>query len=156
MIVVDVNILAFYVIHGERTDDAHTLREIDSEWLVPAFWCVEFQSILWKYVRFGGMAGEKALALLDTAMDLFSPNELTPNPDVILRDALGWGITVYDAQYVSLARQSGVHCVTEDTEVQKACPDIAVSLADFISRPTGRDMVREPKPTYRTRSTRRA
>ncbi len=151
MIVVDANVLAFYVIEGKRTTDANTLREMDAEWIVPAFWCVEFQSILWKFVRFGGMPTEKALELLDQALGMFSANEVTPPPDMVLRDALNWGITVYDAQYVSLAKQFGVRCVTEDVPVQKACPDIAISLEDFLKQSTGGNVVRESRGKYNTK-----
>lgn len=151
MIVVDANILAFYIIEGNRTTAANTLQEIDAEWIVPSFWCIEFQSILWKYVRFGGMPKKKALELLDQAMTMFSANEVAPSPDLVLRDALNWEITVYDAQYVSLARQFGVRCVTEDVPVQRACPSIAVSLGDFIKQNITGGQVREKRATYGVR-----
>jgi len=150
MIVVDANILALYIIDGKRTGDANTLREMDAEWLVPAFWCVEFQSILWKYVRFGGMPTEKALGLMDQAITIFSANEVVPPPDLVLRDALNWGITAYDAQYASLARQFGIRCVTMDVPVQKACPHIAISLTDFLKGTLAGGMVRERRAGYRT------
>jgi predicted nucleic acid-binding protein len=151
MIVVDANILAFYIIEGKRTSDANALREMDAEWIVPAFWCVEFQNILWKYAQFGGMPMGKALELLDQAINLFSPNEVVPSPDTVLRDALNWRITAYDAQYASLARQFGIRCVTEDGPVQKACPAIAVSLDEFLQGPPSGGVVREPHAAYRTR-----
>jgi len=152
MIVVDANILAFYVIKGKRTVDANALRDKDAEWILPAFWCVEFQSILWKYVRFDGMAASKALELLDQAMAMFAPNGVTPRPDMVLRDALAWKITAYDAQYVSLANHLGVRCVTEDGPVQKACPTVAISLDNFLGRATAGGMVHETGPSYRTRT----
>jgi predicted nucleic acid-binding protein len=71
MIVVDANVLSFYMIQGDRTAEAHALKEADPEWLVPAFWSVEFLSILRKYVRFGGMPLEVALNLLDQAQAMF-------------------------------------------------------------------------------------
>jgi predicted nucleic acid-binding protein len=145
MIVVDANVMSFYLIKGERTPDANSLRDLDAEWIVPSFWCIEFQSILRKYVRFGGMPTEKALQLLDQATAMFSVNEVTPPPDTVLRDALTWGITVYDAQYVSLAKQMGIRCVTEDGCVQDACAGIALSIEDFIGGASGRRVVREPK-----------
>jgi predicted nucleic acid-binding protein len=151
MIVVDANVLSFYVIEGERTAEAHALREADAEWLVPAFWSVEFLSILRKYVRFKGMPLEAALNLLDHAQAMFSPNEVITPPDIALRDALRLGITVYDAQYVSLARQYGVRCVTEDGPVQKRCPEVAISLDKFLGGLRSGGVVREPRATYRTR-----
>jgi predicted nucleic acid-binding protein len=151
MIVVDANIVSFFLIEGERTAAANALRDADSEWMLPPFWRVEFQSILWKYVRFGGMPTEKALHLLDQAIGMFSINEVAPGPDVVLRDALNWKITVYDAQYASLARQMGIRLVTEDGPVQKACPYVALSLEDVLGRVVLRGTVREERTTYRTR-----
>jgi predicted nucleic acid-binding protein len=149
MIVVDSNVLSFYLIEGARTTEAHALRDVDSEWIVPAFWAVEFQSILWKYVRFGGMPSETALPLLDQAVATFSVNEVTPQPDTVLRDALNWGITVYDAQYASLARQMDIRLVTEDDSLREACRGIAVSLEDFIKGASGGNLVREARTEYR-------
>jgi predicted nucleic acid-binding protein len=151
MIVVDANILAFYVIEGQRTVEANALREADPEWIVPAFWCVEFQSIVWKYARFGGMPADRALELLEQAMGMFSANEVTPPADAVLRDALCWGITVYDAQYASLARQMGIRCVTEDRPVQEACPTIAISLDGFLQGRSSGGVVRETRTPYRAR-----
>jgi predicted nucleic acid-binding protein len=151
MIVVDANILSFFLLEGERTADANALRDADAEWMLPPFWRVEFQSILWKYARFGGMPAEKALLLLDQAIEMFSINEVAPGPDVVLRDALSWKITVYDAQYASLAKQMGIRLVTEDGRVRKACPSLAVSLDDFLGRGAPGGAVREARTTYRTR-----
>lgn len=148
MIVVDVNVLSFHLIDGKRTPETHALKMMDAEWIVPPFWRVEFQSILWKYARFGGMPMEKALELFNQALAIFSLNETATPPDMVLRDALKWGITVYDAQYVSLARQFGVRLVTEDTSVQKDCPDIAISLANFLKQASEGNVVQEPKAAY--------
>lgn len=148
MIVVDANILAFYVIEGQRTIEANALRERDAEWIVPDFWRIEFQSILWKHSRIGGLPAGKAAELLDQALTMFSANEVTPSPAIVLRDALRWGITVYDAQYVSLASQFGIFCVTEDMPVQHACPQVAISLNDFLKRGAAPTGVREKRATY--------
>ncbi|MDD5482455.1 MAG: type II toxin-antitoxin system VapC family toxin [Kiritimatiellae bacterium] len=151
MIVMDVNVLSFHLIDGKRTPETHALKKVDAEWIVPPFWRVEFQSILWKYVRFGGMPAETALELLGQAMTMLSLNEVAPPPDMVLRDALKRGITVYDAQYVSLAGYLGVRCVTEDVPLQKSCADIAISLEDFLEQASEGNVVREPKTAYGSR-----
>ena len=155
MIVVDANVLAFFLIQGDRTAEADRLREVDSEWLVPPLWRVEFQSILWKYARHGGMPEMTALTLLDQAVELLRGSEKEPSADVVLRDALRWNITVYDAQYITLARQMGVRCVTEDRPLQKACPGVAISLTDFIGGASSGGRVREEKAEYHTRRKRK-
>ncbi|MBN1268858.1 MAG: type II toxin-antitoxin system VapC family toxin [Kiritimatiellae bacterium] len=151
MIVVDVNILAAYLIQGPQTTGAHALRRADADWVVPSFWCIEFQSVLWKYVRQGGMPEKTAFDLLDKAVELFASNECPLRRDDALRTAFNRGITVYDAQYVCLANRLGVPCVTEDAAVRRACSDVAVSLSDFLARDSGGDMVSESRPAYRLR-----
>lgn len=155
MIVVDANVLAFFLIQGERTAEANRLREVDSEWLVPPLWRVEFQSILWKYARYGGMPEMTALTLLDQAVELLRGSEKEPSADVVLRDALHWNITVYDAQYITLARQMGVRCVTEDRPLQKACPDVAIALTGFIGGASRGGRVREDRAAYHARRKRK-
>lgn len=155
MIVVDANVLAFFLIQGERTAEANRLHEVDSEWLVPPLWRVEFQSILWKYARCGGMPEMTALTLLDQAVELLRGSEKEPSADVVLRDALRWNITVYDAQYITLARQMGVRCVTEDRPLQKACPDVAIALTGFIGGASRGGRVREDRAAYHARRKRK-
>jgi predicted nucleic acid-binding protein len=150
MIVVDVNVLAFYLIEGVRTREARILRQMEPEWAVPPFWLIEFESVLQKYVRFANMPKDEAVDILNQAMDLFSQNEVTPEANAVMQDALNWGVTVYDAQYVSLAKQLGVRCISEDGPVQKKCPEIVLSMAHFFEAASGPHAVRETRTTYRT------
>lgn len=150
MIVVDVNILAFHFIHGEKTAAVKALRAVDADWLVPDFWLVEFQSILWKYVRFGGMQERQALHLLEQCRNLIACHENTPAPERALSDAITLGISVYDAQYISLAKQLGIPCITEDAPLLKACPGLALSIHDYITFRSGKSTLREKRSRYRT------
>lgn len=151
MIVVDVNILAFHFIHGEKTEAVNALRALDAVWIVPSFWLIEFQSILWKYVRFGGMQERQALQLLEQCQKQTACNEHTPSPELVLHDAISLGISVYDAHYISLAKQLGIPCITEDLPLQKACPGLALSIKDYTTFRTGRSTLKEKRRTYRTR-----
>jgi len=145
MIVVDVNILAFYLLEGDRTPAAHALHQSDPEWIVPPFWAVEFQSILWKYIRLRNLPLEQALSLQDRAAALFKPGEKVPPPALVLREAVRFGISVYDAQYIALADYNGLVCVTEDAGLRRQCPGLAVSIE---SRLSGGDSLRESSAPY--------
>ncbi len=145
MIVVDVNILAALSIEGPRTHAAKTLRQKDPEWIVPPFWAIEYQSILWKVIRFQGLPLERALVLQDDARSLFRPREKEPAPERVLREATRHGISVYDAQYIALAAQHDLLCVTEDAELHRKCPDLAVSIETILS---GGHSLREPAVPY--------
>lgn len=155
MIVADANVIALYLIEGDRTHQAKALKKKDADWVVPSFWSIEFESILWKYVRFGGMPTETALDLLERAMGMFAANEMIPPADIVLRDGLNWGISVYDAQYVSLAKQLGVSCVTEDGDVRTKCPGIAISMEEYL-RDSGGPVVKESRAGYGTKPMRKA
>jgi predicted nucleic acid-binding protein len=48
-----------------------------------------------------------------------------------LRLAMDHQISAYDAQYLILARQLGIPCVTEDRQLQRGFPDLAMSMAAF-------------------------
>ena len=150
MIVVDVNVIAFYLIEGNRTSDAQTLKRLDPMWVVPPFWAIEFQSILWKYVRFGGMPVTDAQRILTHALSMFAPNETNTFPENTFLSAVKRKITVYDAQYVSLAEQYDVLCISEDVALQKACPERVYSLTSFIDQFSGGLNLREKAATYST------
>ena len=145
MIVVDVNILAALLLEGPRTRAAQALRNLDPEWIVPPFWAIDYQSILWKCVRFQRLPLERALALQDDARSLFGPNEQAPAPDRVLREAVRFGVSVYDAQYVALAAQHDLVCVTEDAELRRKCPAFAVAIESIL--PRGHSL-RESKAAY--------
>lgn len=151
MIVVDVNILAHYVIEGEQTENVHRVWALDDGWIVPVFWRIEFQSVLWKYVRVQAMQANEAIALFSQALDLFSANEQDLVHDAALWEAISSGITVYDAQYVALARQHNVFCVTLDKSLQKACPERVISVQEFIANKPDDHLIREKGRRYGAR-----
>ncbi|HMP72261.1 MAG TPA: type II toxin-antitoxin system VapC family toxin [Kiritimatiellia bacterium] len=148
MIVTDVNILAYYVIEGERSAEVQRLWSIDNEWMVPVFWRVEFQSVLWKYSRLQGMPLNHAANLYEQALHLFSENERHLSDDAALREAIASGISIYDAQYVALARQLKVPCVSLDKPLQKACPDQVLSINQYIEARSRGQSIREAPVTY--------
>ena len=97
------------------------------------------------------MPADKALDVLDDALDLFAANEIAMQSDLVLRDAIRWGITVYDAQYASLAKQLGIPLVTVDEKLQKACPGLAVPLAKYAKKPRRRNVLRETRKSNSNR-----
>ena len=155
MIVVDVNILANYTIKGARTEEAHRLWALNDYWLIPSFWRIEFQSVLWKCVRFQGMSKNEALAVMEQAIDLFSVNEQDISPGAALLEALSSGISVYDAQYVALARQLNIPCVTLDKALQKTCPDRVVLIDTFLSNRLGDGLIQEGRADYKVNKRRK-
>ncbi|HRO25588.1 MAG TPA: type II toxin-antitoxin system VapC family toxin, partial [Promineifilum sp.] len=99
MIVVDVNVIAYLLITGEKTTEARAVRELDADWIVPDLWRDEFLNILATYVRHGGIDLETAVALWLSAVTLFKGHESTADPIMALELAARHQLSAYDAQY---------------------------------------------------------
>jgi hypothetical protein len=61
-----------------------------------------------------------------------------------------YGITAYDGQFIAVALEMGIPCVTEDRELQEKFPGIAISMDEFL-KPESTDVVREGEVRYRKR-----
>lgn len=150
MIVVDTNILSYYFIKSEKTDLAQSIQEKDPDWLVPAFWKYEFLNVLSKYSRFNGMTLDESKALFSEALDILLGKEAQTNPENVLELSIGKGITVYDAEYISLAISLACKLVTADKELLKKFPGVAISMEDFTGGVSFK-FVKEKREAYRTK-----
>lgn len=132
MIVVDVNVIAYLLIAGEKTAEARVVRELDADWIVPDLWRDEFLNILATYVRHGGIDLETAVALWLSAMALFEGKDSTPDPITTLQLAARHQLSAYDAQYLVVATDHDIRLITEDRAMLKAVPQRCMTMRDFI------------------------
>jgi predicted nucleic acid-binding protein len=136
MIVVDVNVVAYFFIEGEKTASAQALYRCDPDWILPPLWRHEFLNVLATYARAGGASTEAVQALYQQSIDILANSER----EVDMADALALAtrlspaptVSAYDAQYVSLARELGVACVSEDQRLQRAFPGLVCSMQRFM------------------------
>jgi len=77
-------------------------------------------------------------------------NEAEPSPLKVLGLAARYGITADDAQFIALAEERGLLCITEDRALRHKFPEIAVSMDDFLKSPADQT-IREKKSRYRSR-----
>lgn len=131
MIVADTNLVAYLVIDGELTEAARRVRIRDADWRLPPLWRSEFLSVLATSVRASVLDEEGALRAWEIALDLFGPCEAEPGGTEVLKTALRYQISAYDAQFACLAERLGVNLVSGDKRLCKACPKIAVSIGEF-------------------------
>lgn len=132
MIVVDVTVLAYYLIDGDHTASVVRLREHDAAWAAPALWRSELMNVLWTYLRRGDLGLDLALDHMDLAADLLAGRTYEVRPDEVLPLALNSGCTAYDCQYVALAERLDVPVVTHDRQVLRAFPNRALRPDQLI------------------------
>lgn len=132
MIVVDVNVIAYLLIAGEKTAEARVVRERDPDWIVPDLWRDEFLNILATYVRQGGTSLEQAKKLFISAVDLFEGKESPGGSTATLELAERYQLSAYDAQYLAVAVEFSVKLITEDKSLLRSVPQHCLTMREFI------------------------
>ncbi len=148
MIVVDSNIIAARNLTSSRTSEATRVEEKDPVWVVPVLWRYEFQNILAGAVKSKQIKLEQALDIWEKVSNILMENEYEPSPSKVMDLVANYGITAYDGQFVAVALEMEIPCVTEDRELQEKFPGVAISMNEFLKREPIH-VVREPKPRYR-------
>lgn len=133
MIVVDVNVVAYYVIEGEKTALARELMQREPDWRLPELWRHEYLNVLATYARQGGATLEQARVLWRRAVELFGPREQATDAQAALALAIQASVSAYDGQYLALAQRLGTVLVTEDRRLLKAFPAIARTMQTAAS-----------------------
>jgi predicted nucleic acid-binding protein len=131
VIVVDANVLFPYVFEMETTVQALRIRSVDPDWRFPRLWRQEFASALLKYVRAGRCSSVMADKALAKALVLYSGHEVEVSDLIALHVAQEFGLSAYDALYLTLARELEVKLVTADKALARRCPGTAVLMDDF-------------------------
>lgn len=122
-------VLKWFHDQGERNlEPARALRskfeEGEIHVLAPPLIWLEILNVAARSWRWGPAGLEKlATALPDLGFEIVEPE---------LESVAHWsatGLTSYDAAYVTVAEGAGVDLMTDDAQILKLAPDIAVALA---------------------------
>jgi predicted nucleic acid-binding protein len=148
MIVVDSNIIAARNLTSALTPKAKQVEQKDPVWIVPCLW--RFQNILATAIKAKQITSEQALNVWQMVSGILMENESEPSAARVIELVTYYGITAYDGQFIALAMDMGIVCVTEDQELQEKFPGMAVSMEVFLE-PVPVDRVHEEKAPYRTR-----
>jgi predicted nucleic acid-binding protein len=151
MIVVDSNIITARNLTSTLTSKAEQVEQKDPVWLVPVLWRYEFQNVLATAIKAKQLTPEEAFDVWQRVADVLVENEAEPSPAKVVDLVAQYGITAYDGQFIALAIEMGVPCVTEDRELQAKFPRVAISMDDFSKSPAIRT-VREKIKGYRGRN----
>lgn len=132
MIVVDVNVIVYLLTDTPHHSLAVRLYEQGNEWRVPPLWRHEMINVLGTLTRNEVLDREAALQLWRNALDLFAAREQQPDMEQALALAVDHGVSVYDAQYVTLAVALDTHLVSEDKKLQHRFPQRVVSMSQLV------------------------
>ena len=131
MIVVDTNLLAYFLIEGDQTESCRHVFTRDPEWCAPFLWRSEFRNVLVNHMQHTGMSLESAKARMAQAEELLGGREYALSSGLILELASANGISAYDAEIVGLAKQLETALVTTDKPLLRKFSDIATNPKDF-------------------------
>ena len=133
MLLVDTNIVAYFLIEGDHSEAAHELYQRDPDWRSEALLMVEFTNILAASVVAKRMNLALASRFLAEAESLLE-GKLARMPNAVtLAAAAQYRVSAYDARFVTLAQKLGSRLVTEDRKLRAAAPALTQSLADALA-----------------------
>jgi predicted nucleic acid-binding protein len=148
MIVVDSNIVAARNLTSSLTSEAMQVEQKDPVWIVPVLWRYEFQNILATAIKAEQIEPEKAWEVWEKVSKVLIENECEPSPPKVIDLVAQYGITAYDGQFIAVAMGMSVLFVTQDRELHKKFPGIAISMSEFL-KPESTYVVREGRARYR-------
>jgi predicted nucleic acid-binding protein len=151
VIVVDSNVLAARNLSSIPTRLAAQVEAMDPLWIVPPLWRYEFQNILAKAMWARQVTLADAMVVWKKASIQMADNEHAPSPERVIELTGHHRITAYDANFIALAMEMSVQCVTEDGELHEKFPTIAVNMESFLTQDGSAGQVREARAPYRTR-----
>lgn len=132
MVVIDTNVLAYLLIEGDRSGEAHALLSRDPDWRSEAFLLIELSNLLATYVRGGALVRKQAESLLAEAETRMRGLVNVPHARA-LGVAADLSISAYDARFIAAAQILGARLVTEDAKLRAAAPALTWSLADALA-----------------------
>jgi predicted nucleic acid-binding protein len=132
VIVVDTNILVYFLVPGDVTPDAESAYQQDSAWAAPLLWRSEFRNVLASYLRRGMLTLEQALTTVEKAEALMQSRTYNVESRPVLELAHSSGCSAYDCEFVALAQELGVPLVTSDRKLTAKFKPTAISLQKYL------------------------
>lgn len=132
MIVADANLIVYRFLKGPFTALSDAAVGKDSDWRTAPLWRYEFTSAVATMIIAKVVDEPTAVAAIGAAGAEMISRELLVPQELALEAAIRYRISAYDAQYIALAEELAVPCVTADVQLAAKVPNVAVLLADFV------------------------
>lgn len=132
MIVVDSNILAYWLLPGDQMELAERVWQKDSNWIVPPLWKSEFRNILALFIRQKRISLPEAWEIMEEAELILENKMYDVLSGQVLRLVYESNCSAYDCEFVSLAKRFNITLVTADKQILREFPETAVSPQQFL------------------------
>lgn len=133
MIVVDTNILSYFLLPTKYSEQADELFKADPEWMAPLLWKSEFRNVLALYIRKEILTFDEILLFQERAESLMSGNEFVIPSAQVLALVKDSNCSAYDCEFISLAKQLDTKLITQDKKLLREFPSIALSISTYLS-----------------------
>lgn len=134
MIIVDANIIAYFLLQTEKTEVVEKIWAKDMDWYAPLLWRSEVRNILTNYIRHNLLTLEQTQVVMDKAHEIMHEREHFVSSTVVLELAASSHCTAYDCEYVALAQQFGLTLVTFDKTIVQNFPAATMFPQDFLAQ----------------------
>jgi predicted nucleic acid-binding protein len=132
VIVVDVNVIAYFWLRGPHIALAERLMSFDPVWAAPVLWRSEFRNVVAGMLRRGMHDVSTLQRLVSDAEAHMMQYSVSSN--AVLDAVAASRCTAYDCEYVVLARELRVPLATTDRQVLQAFPDTAWHPERLVAR----------------------
>jgi predicted nucleic acid-binding protein len=132
MIVVDTNVLTYLVVASEKTAVAQQTYQKDNHWVAPSLWQHELLNVLATHVKLDILNLTDALLAWQNCQQLLADRSFDVDMEAALQLAATEETTAYDAQFVLLAQTLGCPFVTEDRQLVKKFPGLALTFNEYL------------------------
>jgi len=132
MIVVDTNVIAYFLIPGKHADVAEQLFDKEPNWFAPRLWRSEFRNVLVNSLRANYLSIQECFYMMTKAEMLMEEREYEVESTQVLTMAGDSLCSAYDSEFLSLAREFKTRLITWDKKLIQQFPELAISAEDFL------------------------
>ncbi|MES2272576.1 MAG: type II toxin-antitoxin system VapC family toxin [Chlamydiota bacterium] len=134
MIVADTCLIFHLFNETLLTLSAQEIFAKDPYWIMPSLWKEEYANILSKLARKEFRQLDEVIHHFNYTVEGLKNCERSIEAQKALKISIESKISVYDAHFIALAMDFDTVVVTEDKEILKNCPDLAISLHGFLKK----------------------
>ena len=132
MIVVDTNVICYRWMASAHSEAAERAWAQDPEWIAPLLWRSEFRNALAGALRKRLITPEAAISVAERAEGQFAGREFLVSARAVMGLVAATRCSAYDCEFIALAQEHQISLVTEDRDVLREFPTLAVSLEQFL------------------------